>query len=299
MPRWFTALVLVGVILIPSSARGQMPISFSSLQVQLWPEYDQPSMLVIYDFEVGAGTELPVSVSIKFPRDANLVAVAVLGADGNLLNADYLESVGDQAWQSVVVQIQSLTVYRIEYYQPLARSGNQRQFSYEWTGEYGVQNFGMAVRMPSDAEAVSLDPNLVPAQSAGSTAILEKDFGPLEAGQQFALRLTYSRNSEALTAAQEDLQPTEPLDGSTPGRVMLGNYLPYVLGVLGLVLIAGGALYAWQSSRAGMVARRRHSTGRPKILQQAGDVYCHQCGARAEHGDRFCRMCGTRLRSQE
>lgn len=297
MPRWLTVLFLAGAFLVPVPAYGQTPISLSSLQVQLWPEYDQPSMLVIYDFQVGGGTELPVGVSIKFPKDANLIAVAVQGADGSLMNADYLESAGDDLWQSVMVQVQSPTIYRLEYYQPLQRTDARRQFSFQWTGEYAVQDFGLAVRLPADATGVSTDPELMPTQSAGGTTFLEKDFGALGAGDAFTLRLDYTRSSDALAASQADLQPAQPLDGSTQGRVMLSNYYPYILGALGIVLVAGGSLYFWQSSRARSPREKHRRGGAEKSARRDDDVYCPQCGARAEPGDRFCRVCGTKLRA--
>jgi len=297
MPRWLTVLLLAGAILTPSPAYGQTPIALSSLQVQLWPEYDQPSMLVIYDFQVGAGTQLPVGVSIKFPKDANLIAVAVQGADGSLMNADYLESAGDDSWQSVVVQIQSPTIYRLEYYQPLERTDARRQFSFQWTGDYAVQDFGLAVRLPADAVDAATDPELNPTESAGGPAFLEKAFGPLGAGDAFAFRLEYTRSSDALAASQADLQPSQPLDGSTQGRVMLSNYYPYILGALGIVLVAGGSLYFWQSSRARSSGNNRHRKRSEKSVRRDDDVYCHQCGARAEAGDRFCRVCGTKLKA--
>jgi hypothetical protein len=296
MPRRFAVLLLAATIFIHTSARGQTSIVLSSLQVQLWPEYDQPSMLVINDFQLAAGTQLPAGVLIKFPREANLVAVAVHGADGSLLNADYLESVGDEEWRSVVVQVQSPAAYRIEYYQPLARSGDRREFSYEWDSEYAVQDFRISVRVPADAITISSDPALLTAQAAGGYPILENDFGSLEAGGQFALQLHYTRSSETL---QEGLQPSQPVSSSTPGRVMLSNYVPYLLGALGLVLITGGSLYFWQSSRGGESGEKPRHGGSQSAAPRAGDSYCNQCGTRAQPGDRFCRVCGTRLRPQQ
>jgi len=299
MRMWFKAVLLLGSIILPASALAQAPIVLSSLEVQLWPEYDQPSMLVIYDFQLAPGAELPVGVSVKFPKDANLVAVAVQGADGSLMNADYLESVGDDTWQSVVVQIQSPTTYRLEYYQPLTRSGDERQFAFQWAGDYAVQELGLSVRMPSDATSVTADPPLPNTQDGGGTTFLENDFGSLLAGEEFVFRLKYSRGSESLAAPVQDLQPTQPLGASTPGRVMLSNYLPYILGALGLVLILGGALYFWQSGRSRQPRHKRHGAGALTSVQRSSDVYCHQCGARAEPGDKFCRVCGTRLRLSE
>ena len=299
MPRWLTVLVLAGAILVPSPALGQAPIALSNLEVQLWPEYDQPSMLVIYDFQLADGAPLPVGISVKFPKAANLIAVAMQDADGDLLDADYLESSGDDTWQSVIVQVQTPAVYRIEYYQPLARSGDQRQYLFQWAGQYPVEALGISVRMPTDVSGVSADPQLQSAQNEAGTQFLVGDFGPLEAGKEFTLHLRYSRTSESLAASQEDLGPSRPLDASTPGRVMLSKYLPWILGTLGFVLIAGGSLYFWQSSRAGTRREKRHPGKVHGTAQPAGDVYCHQCGARAEPSDRFCRVCGTRLRLPE
>jgi len=284
---------------VPSSAGAQAPIAFSSLQVQLWPEYDQPSMLVIYDFQLAPGTALPVGVTIKFPKDANLMAVAVQASDGSLMNADYLESSADGDWQSVVVQIQSPTVYRVEYYQPLQRTGDQRRFNYQWPGDYAVQDLGISVRLPADATAFTAQPALQSTQSGGGYSLLENRFGPLEDGRAFALQLEYARTSETLSASQQDLQPSQPLDSSTPGRVMLSNYLPYILGALGLVLIVGGIVYFWQAGRAKPAREKRHRGGTGPASDDASDIYCHQCGTRAHNGDRFCRVCGTRLRMPE
>jgi hypothetical protein len=149
----------------------------------------------------------------------------------------------------------------------------------------------MAVRLPADATGVATDPELMQTQSAGGTVFLEKDFGTLGPGDTFALRLDYTRASDALAASQADLQPSQPLDGSTQGRVMLTNYYPYILGALGIVLVAGGALsYRFQSARSPgtNVTARRERLG-------ATTMYTAISAALRWPGDRFC-VCGTKLR---
>ena len=138
------------------------------------------------------------------------------------------------------------------------------------------------------------------AQGADGSPVLTKDFGALGAGQQFPLQLTYTKTSAALSVSQQKVQPSQPLGANTPGRVMLSNYLPYFLGVLGVVLIIGGSVYFWQSSRGRRALGNRHRRRAPAVESgSAGDVYCHQCGARAETSDRFCRVCGTQLRRSD
>jgi hypothetical protein len=300
MRRWAVLVLLVGAFLFPLGARAQADIKLNSLQVQLWPEYDQPSVLVIYDFKVPDATQLPVSVSIRFPKDANLVAVASQTTDGRLLNADYVgPEVGDP-WQTVTVTVQSVAIYHLEYYQPFSKSGSVREFAFLWPGDHAVDDFGLTVRVPVDTTNITTTPILDATQAADGIPYLKKDFGPLAVGQQFSLQLNYTRTSDTLAAPQQDLQPSEPLGATTSGRVMLSNYFPYIIGVLGLVLIIGGSVYFWQSSRGGRSTGdgRRHRASQ-RTDQSASDIYCHQCGTRAMTGDRFCRVCGSKLRQPE
>jgi zinc ribbon protein len=301
MPRWLFTMVLVGIgsVVGMGSATGQSTLTLSTLRVQLWPEYDQPSMLVIYDFEVAPGTALPASVPIRIPKQANLMAVAMQGADGSLVIADYVESGADESWQTVAVKVDSLTTYRIEYYQPLQRDGETRSFDLEWPGDLGVQSLAVSARIPADATQAQAEPQLLTARTDELAAYHEGAFGPIGIGEGLKIHLSYARSSEVLTAPEQGLQPSQQLDGNTPGRVILSNYLPYFLGVLGAILIGGGAFYFWQTSRRRTPRERRHRPGVGPNNRRTEEIYCHECGTRAQPGDRFCRVCGTRLRPPE
>ena len=77
MRKWLVLPLLLGLLLFPSKARAQSGVKLDTMKVQLWSEYDQPSMLVINQFVVSKGTTLPVTITLRFPKDANLTAVAV------------------------------------------------------------------------------------------------------------------------------------------------------------------------------------------------------------------------------
>jgi len=282
----------------PVSAGAQSRIALKTVDVQFWPEYDQPSMLVIYDFTLAESVSLPAEVILRIPREANLVAVASNTASGGLINASFDGPTASGDWQSIAVKVETPTTYHLEYYEPLSRAGTARGFDYLWPGDYPVETFGVYLRASVDTTSVTTDPPLAPVQSNEDVLAYQKSIGALPAGQQFTLHISYEKSSDTLASPSEGLQPSAPVDQNTTGRVMFSNYLPYIVGALGLVLMLGGVVYYWRSGRRRSGRERRHHTARSED-EKDSEVYCHQCGARARPGDRFCRICGSKLRLEE
>ena len=294
MRKWYLFLILGLLLAFPLHVSAQKEIKLSNVNVQLWPEYDQPSMLVLFDFIVSENTNLPAQLTFRFPKQANIIAVAYSGGDDNLLNAVFEGPTQGGEWQTLTIKVESLARYRVEYYEPLTTSGTTRNFMYLWPGDFAVDAFNIGVQEPADTTSVTGDPALEKTQAKGVNYYLAKTQS-LIAGQQFTLNLQYDKTTDALAVPASGVQ-TGPINDTTSGRVALNNYLPYILGGVGVVLIVGGLVYYFQSSRARGQKSRRRSGSQP---EGQSNVHCHQCGTRAHAGDRFCRTCGTRLRIEE
>ncbi len=81
-------IVLAGFGLRWTPAAAQEAPAIEQLTVALWPEYDQPAMLVILRVQLAPGTQLPVDVILPIPTSAGEpLAVAYTTAEGALLNA--------------------------------------------------------------------------------------------------------------------------------------------------------------------------------------------------------------------
>ncbi|MBI3161726.1 MAG: zinc ribbon domain-containing protein [Chloroflexi bacterium] len=282
----------------PNFVSAQSTPTLVNVSVQLWPEYDQPSMLVITDFEVTAGASLPATLTFRIPSDANLIAVANYTADGNLANAPFEGPTDDGEWQSFTVTLDS-RAGRFEYYQPLTRNGEQRLFSYLWDGSYAVDAFDIRVLEPLDVSLLVTTPKLESIEQQKELKYFRGEPVKLAAGEQFALNLEYKKTSDALIASPQGVQPVAPVDENTPGRVSLNNTLPYLIGGLGVILIVGGLVYYLKSDNTGGKKSRAKRRAIVDAEESESGVYCAQCGTRARAGDRFCRTCGARLRRQE
>lgn len=293
--KWLFLPMLLALLIVPFPASAQDGITIETLNVQLWPEFDQPAMLVIYDFTLAEGTSLPVSIDIRIPTDANLIAVAY-APSGSYLNVPYQEPTEEDGWQVVTVQVDTQAVYHIEYYSPLDRSDSQREYLYLWPGDYKTNNFKVSVKVPVDTTEYTTDPQMqtIPSTDTDQTT-LEWGTSNLESGEQLPITITYTKTSDRLSVSDQPLE-TGIVDENTQGRISLSNYLPYILGGLGILLIATGGLYFWQTSKGRRGSRLRHRVREEE--PEGGEVYCHQCGKRAQPADRFCRTCGTRLRKE-
>jgi len=291
-------IVLGAFFVFPNFVFAQSNFTIDNVTVQLWPEYDQPSMLVITDFKLPDNATLPMNLAFRIPKDANLIAVAGYTADGLLANAAFDGPTDAGEWQTFTITLDS-SAARFEYYQPLTFNGNQRIFSYLWDGAYAVDAFNIRVLEPADTTALTTIPNLVSIEEKDGLKYYHGDPVKLAKGDQFALSLDYQKSSQALIVSTQGVRPASPVDENTPGRISLNNTLPYLIGGLGVIMIVGGLIYYLRSGNRGAKKSRRRQHSNPAAEEIESDVYCAQCGTRAQNGDRFCRICGSRIREAE
>jgi len=311
-------LFLLVLLAIPISAHAQSSMLhptlgdgpyLSALEIDLWPEYDRPIVLVIYHATLSSDVPLPVQIVFRIPAAVSQPnAVAVGPALGTVGSIQYNQQVSsDGVWNEISFTA-TMPVIQFEYYDPaLQKQGTTHHFEYQWPGDYAVQALTIEVQKPMDATDMLISPAMgTGASREDGLTYYHSDVGSLKTGQTFSLSLDYQKASDKLSVENQQVQPSAPINSQTQGSVDINKYLPWVLGGLGLLLIVGGVVWYWQSGRGVPLVkgsnspqnqRRRKSIRRAPEETTAGEgVYCHQCGKRASPGDLFCRSCGVRLR---
>ncbi len=271
---------------------------FGILEVDIRPEFDTSDVLVIYHIVLPAGVEMPTQVTIRLPaRVAQPNAVAwVDPADSGLYTLAYTtRSEGD--WNYVTFSTTGDEVW-FEYYDPaLIRNGEDRTYAFDWQGDFQVDEFNFFLLPPSGAANILLTPDMGSAKiDSSGTSYYFKELGSLQPGNTFTITTQYSRSTDAISAQDITVQPAAPLDDSTLGRTSITEFLPWLAGILLLVLAGFIGWWIWASrhtSRQVYAGGHRHN--RPQHPE--GDfIYCHQCGERAGPADAFCHSCGIKLR---
>ena len=304
MRKWIIMLLIL-VWFAPAQVQAKAPPSLESLEVDLWPEYDRPTILVIYLITLDANTTLPVDLSIQIPTAAGDPAAVASRETNGLFNLAYTRTIqGD--WSSISFTATSPQI-QFEYYDPgLVKNGSMRTYSFEWHGDYTVKGLTLQVQQPVDATQMEISPALGSAITGdGGLVYYNAMIGAVPAGTQFKLSMKYQKNSDTLSQSVQPVQPSENLTTNTPGRTPNPiNNLAYGLGILGVLLLTGGGYWYYRTGKASKTntVQKRH---KPRPTQDEEDdinpqetVYCAQCGKRASTGDIFCRVCGARLRKE-
>ncbi len=300
MRKWVYVLAILAAVCFTIPAGGQSGVTLSSVSVDIWPEYDQPAVLVIYHLSISASTTLPVSLSLHLPAQAEVFAVANSDPTTGLVNAPYDRTVeGSQATLTLTANSKDV---QVEYYDKLVKNGTARHIVYEWAGDYAVDSFAVALQQPVGATDMVTNPVLQQnAVAQDGFVYFQSGSQPLAAGQKYNLTADYNKVTDALSTTGLPVQPTQPLTTSTPGRVTMSAVLPWVLGGVGGVLIIFGivgGIYMWRNgTRRASAGRKRHAQAQQN--SDSEEIYCHQCGKRAQPGDVFCRTCGMRLEKDE
>jgi hypothetical protein len=299
MRKWLFLIAVFISLSFSFQVQAQNETRLSSVTVNIWPEYDQPSVLVINHISLSPDTKLPTTLSIRIPAQAEVFAVAVSDPVNGLLNTPY-DRIVEGSWATLTINT-NLRDVQVEYYDVLAKNETARHIVFEWSSNYAIDRFAVAFQQPVGATEIVTNPILT-ASNAGQDGFIyfQSTPQPLAAGQSYHLTIDYQKSSDALSTTGLPVEPSQPINSSTPGRVTMSYVLPWILaGIGGALLLVGivGGLYFWKSGpRDSLKNRRRHP--QQQRTSENSEVYCNQCGKRAQPGDVYCRTCGSRLKKE-
>lgn len=300
-----TTLILIILLTIAlglaSAAQAQSGLLVDTVQVQLWPEYDRPSMLVILSIELSDEQPLPAPISVRIPASVgDPTAVAVLDTTG-LVNREYTRS-ADGDWAEINLESDSRFI-QVEYYDPaLSQQDQPRSYEFTWSADFAVNDLIVGVKQPSTASGMQIEPNLGPGSTASDGLLtFTNSLGSIPAGQEVPVSLSYTKpdNILAIDSAPPDVISQPPVtesaaqgDFPTWGWVIIG---------LGVVVLAAGAIVFIRNNSTTTESSYRNKKKRTgsrstRDKPDAGSVFCHKCGTRSHSSDKFCRECGTKLR---
>lgn len=279
----------------------------AELRINVWPEYDQPSVLVIYDATLAEAVTNPIEMSWPIPAAARVNAVAYRDATGNLLTLPF-EVTGAEGGQAAAFTVDQ-PQFIIEYYADILAPPPNRSFDLALTSPLAADQVTLTVRQPSRADQMQITPAL---PEAGVDNLGNPQYsgpvGPLAAGQVIDLAVSYTKADADPSVSATSPLPTEPVQ---PAETGLPPWVAWIIGVVGGAAVAGLALFGFSQyrkrqrtggSRQARRRREREANARAGTRGAApsgaspatgADRFCRQCGQAFAANDRFCRNCGA------
>jgi len=322
---WWRWLIIAwaGLILGPLPSYAQAP-QLSRFMVEVWPEFDQPAVLVINRVELAPDTELPAQLSFPVPGYIENMHAVAAEQDGALVdvNPDSI-ALSQQGDRAVLTFSTSSLNLQFEYYDPaiLTIQDQIRQLEFEVSVPYDAETVVLQVQEPFQTEEFSMDPT--PDDSFTSLDGLRYnkiELADVSSGETITLSASYQRATDELSAVALAGETQGLSDGITSptlensGDASDAGNLPigYILIGAGAVLLIGtGAYWWWSNSRtADPDSLQRRKPGRRKKQPRAtsnppsqrrtspsgkatGGGYCYRCGAALRPDASFCHVCGA------
>lgn len=303
-------LLLTAVTALPVGAQDAPVIQQAELR--LWPEYDDPGLLVIFSGSFEPKTTFPMQVAFPIPAGARNVQATFINESGTLISRPFEIEDGRLTYELPSAN------FHIEFYLDRALSGDQRTISYTMAAPYAIQALTISVQQPARSTGFALTPAADSSEQGADGLtyhILNRQ--DVAAGERLDLVLSYSKPDTGLTAPQLAVTtPDAPAQSETSRPAAATgstNLLPWFLIGLGAVLLAASLTYWFlsQRRRAGPSFSASGQTPdagaktppavRPGTSRTAaaGDVaaYCTNCGNQLRADDRFCSQCGSPRRS--
>ena len=279
-------------------------ITISSLQIDIWPEYDRPAVLVTYRIRLSNDTILPASLSISIPKEASRPSrLAVQEVDDMYYDINFTTTELDE---DVIITFTTPSQdIQLEYYDPrLVFSDTVRNYALEWKNPYLVNALTIRVQQPVNTARMTLSPDMGSSRTGqdGLEYFLYLA-GSLDAGRSFVIAMEYEKPDFLLSSGLQSVSPIDPISSRTRGRTTISRAVPWAAAILGIILIVSGGLWYWQIGKrvpakvadVSVISKNGPSIKQAQQLISQTYIYCTHCGKRMQRSDRYCRDCGKEI----
>ncbi len=190
------AISFIVIIAMPLFAQNQKRIQ--NFIISVWPEYDHPGVLVIFNGDVPA-SELPISVEYPVPEDAKFALVA--GSTDSTANKVIPVQIQDTDHGKVIAFNAVHPSFHVEFYfNPFGTDKTHRQYDYTFTSNLPIDSMIVDYQEPMASENfkpdVETDHKL---QDSHGITYYRKHYLNVKAGQPIEVKAEYDNPTGEMT----------------------------------------------------------------------------------------------------
>ena len=198
-----TLILLIIISVWPAAAQGALTIPQASLK--LWPEYDDPGVLVILSGDFANDASFPQTVAFPVAEGARNIQATVNDPAKGLLSQEWQMQDGKVAYSL------PQPGFHLEYYVDRPVSGDQRKIVHTFEAPYPIKSLEIAVQQPARATDFSVTP--APSRTTTGADGLTYHIINLEnlaAGEKRDIAISYVKTDSGLSSPQLALTSATP-----------------------------------------------------------------------------------------
>ncbi len=153
-----SALLLLFIACGARPSHAQDGLKLTNWDVEVWPEYDKPAVLVLYHGALVEGTSFPQTLRIPLPAGVTVNAVADVDAEGGLFTVPWRSETNEKG-QAVVFDLEKPN-FVVEFYADVLSPPPSQNFELSLSAPYDAQDGSLSLRQPSRASDMQLTPAL-------------------------------------------------------------------------------------------------------------------------------------------
>jgi len=303
-------LLIMGLIQANNLSAQEPAAVLEFLDVELWPDFDQPALLVLMTGALSNDVPFPATITLPLPEEATIHAVARVNASDEWIDMDFDDSIPGQI--TLVVDDPG---FHVEYYIPYESDGDLRQITFSWLADMDVTQLLTKFQEPSSATDVTLSPEAMRALiGAYDLRYHEIEGQAVPAGIPYTLEASYRMVRPELSAEGLAIQQppdSAPViaqqgpDGSDSSDFNWPMVLAATVAVLAFAAVAW-LIYSGQNRKRRVIkprpaartrGRRSPADAGKSTSRSNKSKFCHECGQPLDPADKFCRNCGTVVKS--
>jgi hypothetical protein len=190
--RYLIFLLLMVMLLLPMIGTAQNQPQITNLEIALWPDYDRPEALVIYQVRLAQDTPMPAIVRLPIPAEVGQPhAVAAWSPDGSLDDSVTWTTTSQGDWTLVEILTETHGVW-LEFYDDLTMEGGRRSYAYSWPGGIEVDSLNFEVLHPVGASDIQVSPEGEVRTGTDGLDYSRLDLGARGAEQEFSIEISYA-----------------------------------------------------------------------------------------------------------
>jgi hypothetical protein len=283
----------------PAQAEAEPPadLRIARLQLSIWPEYDDPRVLIIIRGELAPGVAYPTHVTLPIPKGAELIGAGMISELGELLLHPHRVIPGD-ASDSLEITLPSPGFFAELYFDPFEASGDAKRFGYTFEAPYPINQFDVDIQKPYTASEFGTEPPAMAQETEGRDTTYHRfAYRDVAAGQPTTFTVSYVKT---------DPQPSVPKAGSPPAadspaargpqdRLLI--YFGILAGVTAAYVLGTLLWIAYRRRRAAPTSPETQplpltAPSVPPPAAPAAANFCSHCGRALDADYAFCPGCG-------